>query len=53
MEAKRVEISALIRACHGKSDIAEILNSRMTVSRVAKRLENFESLQDRPRSGRP
>ena len=32
MEAKRIKISALLHACHGKSDIAEILNvSRMTV----------------------
>ena len=54
MEAKRIEVSALLRAGHGKSDIAEILNiSKMTVHRVAKRLENFESLQDPPRLGRP
>ena len=25
MEAKRIEASALLHACHGKSDIAEIL----------------------------
>ena len=54
MEAKRIQVSALLHMGHGKSDIAKILNmSRMTVHRVAKRLENFELLQDCPQSGRP
>lgn len=54
MEVKRVEISALLRAGHNKSDIAKQLKtSRMTVHRVAERLKNDEGLKDRPRSGRP
>ena len=53
METKRIKVSAFLRACHEKSDIGEILNiSRMTVHRVAKRLENAESLQDCSRLGR-
>ena len=49
MKAKRIEISALLHVCHGKSNIAEILDiSRMTVHRIAKCLENFKSLQDHP-----
>ena len=32
METKRIKVSVILHACHGKSDIAEILNiSRMTV----------------------
>ena len=51
MEANRIEVSELLRACHGKSDIAEILNiNRMTVIEFAKRHENLN--QDCPRSGR-
>ena len=54
MEAKRIEIAALLRASHKKAEIAKQLNvSRMTVHRVAKRLEESESLKDRPRVGRP
>ena len=54
MEAKRIEVSAPLHACHQKCDVAEILNiSRMTVHRVAKCLENSESLQDCPWSGKP
>lgn len=54
MEAKRIEISALLRAGHKQTDIAKQLNvSRMTVYRVAQRLNNSETLKDRPRSGRP
>ena len=54
MEAKRIEISALLRAGHKQTDIARQLSvSRMTVYRVAQRLNNSETLKDRPRSGRP
>ena len=54
MEAKRIEISALLRAGHKRTDIAKKLSvSRMTVYRVAKRVNNSEILKDRPRSGRP
>ena len=54
MEAKRFEISALLRAGHKQTDIAKQLNvSRMTVYRVPQRLKNSETLKDRPRSGRP
>lgn len=54
MEANRIEISALPRASHKKSDIAKRLNvSRMTVHRVASCLRDGETLKDRPRSGRP
>ena len=53
MEQKRIEVFALLRAGHKQSDIAKQLNlGRMTVYRVAQRLKNSESLQDRPRSGR-
>ena len=53
MEAKRIEISALLRASHKKSDIAKLLNvSRMSVHRVASRLRDGETLKDRPRTGR-
>ena len=49
MEAKRIEIAALLRASHKKAEIAKRLKvSRMTVHRVAKRLEESESLKDRP-----
>ena len=51
MEAKRIEISVLLREGHKKSEIAKRLKaSRMTVHRVADRLRNSE---DRPRSGTP
>ena len=54
MEAKRIEISALLRASHKKSDIAKLLNvSRMSVHRVASRLRYSKTLKDRPRTGRP
>ena len=54
MEAKRIEISAFLRAGHSKSDIASQLKvSRRTVSRIADCLASNETLQDRPRSGRP
>src|SRR5277367_710980 len=54
MEAKRVEIPALLRAGHPKSEIAKLLNvSRMTVHRVAVRLKNGGDLKDQHRSGRP
>ena len=54
MEGKRNEISALLRAGHKQTDIAKLLNvSRMTVYRVAQRLNNSETLKDWPRSGRP
>ena len=47
MEAKRIEISALLRAGHSKSDIASQLKvSRRTVYRVADRLTNNETLKD-------
>ena len=53
MEAKRIEISALLRAGHKKSEIAKRPKvSRMTVHRVADRLRNSETLKDRPRSSR-
>ena len=49
MEVKRIKVSALLCAGHGKSDTAKILNiSRMTAHQVAKCFENSESLQDRP-----
>ena len=48
MEAKRIEISALLRASHKKSDIAKLLNvSRMSLHRVASRLRDGETLDDR------
>ena len=51
MEAKRIEVSALLRASHGKSDIAEILNiNRMTVielQNVLKTLNHFRIAFDR------
>jgi len=54
MEAKRIEIAALLRAGHKKADIVKLQNvSLSTVKRVANRLKNKESLRDRPRSGRP
>ena len=54
MEAKRIEISALLRAGHKQTDIAKQLNvNRMIVYRVSQRLNNSETLKDRPRSGRP
>ena len=54
MEAKRIEISALIRAGHKKADIVKLQNvSLFTVKRVANRLKNNETLKDRPLSGRP
>ena len=52
MEAKRLEVATLVRAGHTTTDI--ILNvSKATVCRVRKRLEDGESIEDRPRSGRP
>ena len=54
MEAKIIEISALLRASHKKSDIAKLLDvSRMSVHGVASRLIDGETLKDRPRTGRP
>ena len=54
MEAKRIEISALLSAEHKKANIVKLQNvSLSTVKRVANRLKNNESLKDRPRSGRP
>ena len=54
MEAKRVEVPALLRAGYPKSEIAKILNvSRMTVQRFAVRLKNGGDLKDQHRSGRP
>ena len=54
MEAKRIEISAPLRASHKKSDIAKLLNViRMSVQRVTSRLRDGETLKDRPRAGRP
>ena len=51
MEAKIIEISALPRASHKKSDIAKPLNvSRMSVHTVASRLRDGETLKDRPRT---
>ena len=51
MEAKRVEVPALLRARYPKSEIAKILNvSRMTVQRVAVRLKNGVDLKDQHRS---
>ena len=45
MEAKTIEVSELLRTCHGKSNIAEILNiNRMTVielQNVLKTLNHF------------
>ena len=53
MEAKTIEVSQLLRACHGKSDIAEILNiNRMTVielQNVLKTLNHFKIALDRVR----
>ena len=45
MEAKRIEISALIRAFHKKSGIAKLLN--------VSRLRDGETLKDRPRTDKP
>ena len=54
MEAKGIEIAALLRASHKKAEITKQPSvSRMTVHRVAKRLEDNESLKDRTRVGRP
>ena len=54
MEAKRMEIAALLRAHHTKSYIAEHLKvSRVTVHSVVKRLNSGELLKDQPYSGRP
>ena len=54
MEAKRIEISALLRASHKKSDIDKLLNvSRMLVHRVASRLRDGEPLKGRPRTCTP
>ena len=54
MEAKRIEIAALLRASHKKAEISNQMNvSRMTVHRVVKRLEETQSFKDRPRVGRP
>ena len=54
MEAKRIKISALLRAGFKKADISKQLNvSRMIVHRVDQRLEASEYLKDRPRSERP
>ena len=50
MEAKRMEIAALLSAQHTKSCIAEHLKvSRMTVHRVVKRLKSGEYLRDQHR----
>ena len=41
MEAKKIEILALLRASHKKSDIAKLINvSRMSVHSVASRLRD-------------
>ena len=54
MEAKRIEISALLRASHNKSYVAKLLNvSRMSVHRAASRLRDGETLEGRPRTGTP
>ena len=54
MEAMIIEISALLRASHKKSDIATLLNvSRMSVHRVGSRLRDGETLKDRPHTSRP
>ena len=54
MEPKRIEISALLRAGHTKSDIASQLKvSQRTVYLVADRLTNNKTFKDRPRSGKP
>ena len=54
MEAKRIEISALLRASHKKSDIAKLLNvRRMSVQRVVSRLRDGKTLKGCPRTGRP
>ena len=51
MEPKKIEVSELLRACHEKSDIAEILNiSRMTVielQNVLETLNHFRIVLDR------
>ena len=51
MEAKTIEVSEFLRACHEKSDIAEILNiNRMTViqlQNVLKTLNHFRIALDR------
>ena len=53
MEAKIIEISALLRASHKKSDIAKLLYvSRMSMHRAARRLRDGETLKDRLRTGR-
>ena len=54
MEAKMVEILALLCAGHKKADIVKLQNvSLSTVKRVANHLKNNESLKDQTRTGRP
>ena len=54
MEAKRIEISALLRSEHKKEDIVKFQKVNLsTVKRIANCLKKNESLKDRPRSGRP
>ena len=54
MKAKRIEVSALLRVGSKQTEISKQSNvSRMTVYRVAQRLKDSKSFQDRPRLGRP
>ena len=56
MEAKRIEIAALLHAPHTvkESDISMLFNvSCLTVHGVARRLSEGENPKDRPRVGRP
>ena len=53
MEAKKIEISALVCAGHSKSNIASQLKvSQRTVYQVADCLTNNETLKDQSHSGR-
>ena len=54
MEAKRSEISTLLRASLQKTETSKQLNiSKMSVHRVKQCLKASETLKDRPRSETP
>ena len=46
MEVKTIEVSELLHVCHGKSDIAEILNiNRMTVIELQNIWETLNTIR--------